>query len=125
MSSHPRPFYYLENFVTALKWLQTRYADLLSESERAFMETLPSLPRESAGLLVRMIGRQGDLFRTSKLNYPEIGCPIQAAGALIELGWVDEQPELTLQELARLLRKSELQRAFRLSGAALQVRKDE
>src|ERR1700761_5869203 len=109
--THPRPFYYLENFATALALLRTRYEDLLDESERAFMDTFAELPREAGGLLVRMIGRQGDLFRTSKLLYAEVGCPLRAATALIDLGWVDDRPRLSVEELFRLLRKSELHRA--------------
>ena len=27
---HPRPFYYLENFQTALAWLRQRYAEVLA-----------------------------------------------------------------------------------------------
>src|SRR5882724_3849714 len=122
---HPRPFYYLENFCTALVWLRQRYGDLLSDTEHAFIERFHELPRESAALLVRMIGRKGDLFRTSKLAYAEIGCPSEAATALIELGWVDCQPVLTLAELGRLLRKSELQRAFKMTAAECCARKPE
>jgi hypothetical protein len=122
---HPRPFYYLENFCTALAWLRQRYGDLLNETEHAFIARFHELPRPSAALLARMIGRKGDLFRTSKLGYSEIGCPSAAAAALIELGWVDCRPVLTLEELGRLLRKSELQRAFNISGAACSVRKSE
>jgi hypothetical protein len=125
LMSHPRPFYYLENFCTALAWLGERYGDLLSEAELAFMERFHTLPRESAGLLVRMIGRKGDLFRAAKLVYPEIGCCSRAVATLIELGWVDSWPRLTPAELARLLRKSELRAALGLSGAALQARKCE
>jgi hypothetical protein len=122
---HPRPFYYLENFFTALAWLRQRYGDLLSETEHAFIASFHELPRESAALLVRMIGRKGDLFRTSRLGYSEIGCPAAAARALIELGWVDGQPILTLAQLGRLLRKSELRRAFNISGAAALARKSQ
>ena len=111
---HPRPFYYLENFCTALTWLRQRYGDLLNDTEQAFIARFHELPRESAALLVRMIGRKGDLFRTSRLGYAEIGCPCHAAAALIELGWVERNPILTLAELGRLLRKSELQRAFNI-----------
>ncbi|MDB6103420.1 MAG: nuclease [Gammaproteobacteria bacterium] len=122
---HPRPFYYLENFCTALAWLRQRYGDLLNETEHAFIGSFHELPRESAALLVRMIGRKGDLFRTSKLGYSEIGCPSDAAMALIGLGWVDRHPILTLAELGRLLRKSELQRAFNIAGAAGFARKSQ
>lgn len=122
---HPRPFYYLENFCTALAWLRQRYGDLLNESESDFMTRFLELPRESAGLLVRMIGRKGELFRTVKLRYAEIGCPQEAAAPLIELGWVDCRPTLTVAELGRMLRKSELCEAFRVQGVARGARKDE
>ncbi len=59
MSSHPRPFYYLENFQSALAWLAGRYADLLSEEERHFMPAFATLPIASSALLVRMIMRKG------------------------------------------------------------------
>jgi hypothetical protein len=110
--SHPRPFYYLENFCTALAWLRQRYGDLLNETEQGFIEHFQRLPLEASALLVRMIGRRGDLFRTAKLRYEEIGCARAAATPLIELGWVDCQPLLTVAELGRLLRKSEVQLAF-------------
>jgi hypothetical protein len=115
--SHPRPFYYLENFCTALTWLRQRYGDLLNETEQGFIERFQRLPLEASALLVRMLGRRGDLFRTSKLRYGEIGCARAAAAPLIELGWVDCQPLLTVAQLGRLLRKFEVQRAF---SAAIQ-----
>lgn len=116
---HPRPFYYLENFHTALGWLQQRYGDLLNETERAFIERFQHLPLESAALLVRMLGRQGELFRTEKLKYEEIGCARAAAGALIEVGWVDAEPVLTGAELGRVLRKGEVLRAFAAHAAPI------
>jgi hypothetical protein len=109
---HPRPFYYLENFCTALGWLRQRYGDLLNETELGFLERFQRLPLESSALLVRMLGRRGDLFRTDKLGYEEIGCARAAAAPLIEVGWVDCRPLLTVGELGRLLRKFEVQRAF-------------
>jgi hypothetical protein len=115
---HPRPFYYLENFCTALGWLRQRYGDLLNETERGFLERFQRLPLESSALLVRMLGRRGDLFRTDKLRYEEIGCARAAAAPLVELGWVDGQPLLTVAELGRLLRKGEVQRAFGCTGSS-------
>jgi len=109
---HPRPFYYLENFTTALGWLQQRYGDLLSETEVGFIERFQRLPLQSSALLVRMLGRRGDLFRTEKLRYEEIGCARAAAAALLEAGWVDDAPVLTVAELGRVLRRGELQRMF-------------
>jgi hypothetical protein len=109
---HPRPFYYLENFNTALGWLQQRYGDLLNETEVGFIERFQRLPLQSSALLVRMLGRRGDLFRTEKLRYEEIGCARAAAAELMEAGWLDGAPVLTLAELGRVLRKGELMQMF-------------
>jgi hypothetical protein len=109
---HPRPFYYLENFNTALGWLQQHYGDLLNETEAGFIERFQRLPSQSSALLVRMLGRRGELFRTEKLRYAEIGCARAAAAPLIEAGWMDGAPVLTAAELGRVLRKGEVQRVF-------------
>ena len=114
MSSPPRPFYYLENFSEALACLKSRYADLLLDPELTFIDTFARLPQASAALLVRMIMRTGDLFRTSKLRYAEIGPPENAAEPLVDLGWVDPRPSLTLQQLCSVLRRDELRSALRL-----------
>jgi hypothetical protein len=125
VNAHPRPYYYLENFTVALDWLRSRYRDLLADEERQFIDDFVKLPTRSAALVVRMIMRQGDLFRTSKLNYTEIGCPRRAAAPLIELGWLDPQPAVSFPNLWRLLRKAELCSALGLRGAAKAVRKTE
>jgi hypothetical protein len=125
VNAHPRPYYYLGNFTVALDWLRSRYGDLLSQEEQRFLSDFSRLPTESAALLVRMVMRQGDLFRTSKLDYAEIGCPKRAAAPLIELGWVDPTPPLSFQSLSRLLRKAELCCLLRLSGTAGSLRKSE
>jgi hypothetical protein len=124
-SPHPRPYYYLENFQTALAWLRQRYADLLNDEERAFMRAFEALPTASSALLVRMIMRKGPLFRTGKLEYAEIGCPRAAAAPLIALGWLDEQPLLGVAEVFALMRKAEIAAAFRLTARARAVPKDE
>ena len=125
MNAHPRPYYYLENFNVALDWLRGRYGELLAADERQFMADFARLPLQAAALVVRMIMRQGDLFRTSKLNYTEIGPPEEAATPLMELGWVDPRPTVGFGDLCRLLRKSELGEILGLEGAARAVRKTE
>jgi len=122
---HPRPYYYLENFQTALHWLQSRYADLLTAEERGFMQAFEGLPIRSRALLVRMIMRKGGLFRTSKLEYAEIGCPREAAAPLLLLGWLDDQPLLGVAELFGLLRKSELPQVLRFTPAERALTKGE
>jgi hypothetical protein len=125
VNAHPRPYYYLENFTVALDWLRSRYRELLAAEEQQFMVDFAQLPVASAALVVRMIMRQGDLFRATKLNYAEIGCPRQAAAPLIDLGWLDPHPDLSFPNLCRLLRKAELWSALGLRGAARSVRKAE
>ena len=116
MNAHPRPYYYLENFTVALDWLRGRYGELLAADEQRFMTDFARLPLRSAALVVRMIMRQGDLFRTSKLNYTEIGPTEEAAGPLIELGWLDPRPAVGFTDLCRLLRKAELFDVLGLHG---------
>lgn len=126
MNAHPRPYYYLENFNVALDWLRGRYGELLAADEQQFMSDFAQLPLPSAALLVRMIMRQGDIFRASKLNYAEIGPPREATRPLIELGWLDPRPIVGFTDLCRLLRKAELSDILGLHGAAARaVRKSQ
>ncbi|MGO3862652.1 MULTISPECIES: VRR-NUC domain-containing protein [unclassified Halomonas] len=102
------PFYYLTNFRFVLDWVGERHADLLSADERDFLDQFDNLPRASQALLVRMVMRKGELFRLSKLSYAEIGDSAAAMAPLIALGWVDDQPVLSVDELFHQLRLAEL-----------------
>src|SRR5688500_14340721 len=83
------PLYYLRNFTTAMEWLVVRYADLLCEEERNFIETFQQLPESAQALLVRLVMRRGECFRSTKIDYPEIGEIETAAAPLIALAWLD------------------------------------
>jgi hypothetical protein len=102
------PFYYLANFETVVASLTLRYADLWSAEEQHFLATFDGLPKASRALLVRMVMRQGALFRASRLDYPEIGETSAAVAPLIQVGWVDDTANLDLDQLQRLLTKAEL-----------------
>ena len=115
-------FYYLNNFQQALDWIGGRYADLLVEEELDFMAHFPTLPRPARALFVRLVMRKGDLFRTSRLDYPEIGCAVSAARDLPE-AWITHDPVLSLDELAGLLVKPELARVFALPSGLKSARK--
>jgi tetratricopeptide (TPR) repeat protein len=106
------PFYYLNNFMQVLDWLELRYADVLSVEEQSFNRDFKSLPRESKALLVRMVMRKGIHFRASKLHYDEIGDIDTAAGPLLELGWVDEHMPLSIDTLFEVLLKAEILQCF-------------
>ncbi|MEJ7806582.1 MAG: VRR-NUC domain-containing protein, partial [Telluria sp.] len=108
-------FYYLDNFHRVLEWIAERYDDLLLDDERAFIALFATLPQNARALLVRMVMRKGTLFRASKLNYAEIGCPVEAARHLLPTGWVASDPVISLDALFDLLLKKELAAVFHLS----------
>jgi hypothetical protein len=118
-------FYYLDNFQRVLDWIAQRYADLLVDEEQAFIQAFARLPRPSQALFVRMVMRKGSLFRASKMNYPEIGCPLAAARELLPTGWVNADPVLDIDELFDLLVKPEIVEAFSLSPPLKAARKPE
>lgn len=110
-------FYYLDNFHRVLDWISERYSTLLMQEEQEFIRSFTALSQPSRALLVRMVMRKGELFRASKLRYDEIGCTQEAAQALVQLGWIDNRPLLTLEQLFALLTKTEIAQAFRLSNS--------
>ncbi|CAN5347589.1 nuclease Fan1 [soil metagenome] len=118
-----RPYYYLENFEIALAWIRQRHDDLLSDEERTFVAEFSSLPCASKALLVRMLMRKGDLFRESRLNYPEIGVTAVAASALIERAWIDADPTLNIEQIFSLLTKPEIVALFKLTHHRKAMRK--
>lgn len=111
------PWYYLDNFQFVLNWTHERYDDILNAEERNFIASFYMLEKPSRALLARLIMRKGELFRTSKLNYPEIGNIDLAARPLIALGWIDTESPLTLDELFHLFTKTELAAIFRFHPA--------
>ncbi|MES2016951.1 MAG: VRR-NUC domain-containing protein [Pseudomonadota bacterium] len=119
------PFYYLENFHRVLEWISERYNDLLTDEERAFIDTFCALPQPSRALFVRMVMRKGTLFRASKLNYAEIGCSHEAARHLLPTGWIEHDPVVSLDELFELLQKPEIAALFHLSLHEKGARKSE
>lgn len=106
------PLYYLHNFRQVLGWVAQRYHDLLDESEHTFLIAFERLPQPAQALLVRMVMRKGELFRTDKLTYAEIGDAHSALRPLVDLGWICERAPLTLEQLFALLRKDELAACF-------------
>ena len=99
-------FYYLKNFELVLSTILARYADLLAADEMRFITEFPRAPQSSRALLARMVMRRGDLFRASKLNYPEIGDTRAAAAPLIEAGWLTDRPMLHIEKLQNVLTKA-------------------
>ncbi len=113
------PFYYLVNFRFVLRWVEARHGALLDDAEHDFLATFVRLPQPSQALLVRMVMRKGELFRTARLDYGEIGETTAALAPLVEAGLVEDDPSVPLAELFRLLRLAELRRLLAGDMAAL------
>jgi hypothetical protein len=111
-SMPPDSLYYLTNFMEAIDWVVERNHDLLDADELAFAAMFKGLPVPAQALLVRLIMRRGDLFRRSRINYPEIGDVDGALAPLLKLNWIDSEPGIALDELFRLATRKELARHF-------------
>lgn len=107
------PLYYLRNFEWVLGWVRQRYGDLLPAAELDFIDRALALPDASRGLLVRMVMRKGELFRPDTLEYPELGPYPGAAVLLQQAGWLQEDPEVSLEALFRLFTWPTLKAALR------------
>lgn len=107
------PLYYLRNFEWVLAWVRSRYGDLLSHTERDFIDAVMTLSEASRGLLVRMVMRKGDLFCPETLDYAELGDTTTAAQPLLDKGWLNPEPILMLEELFRLVTWARLKSALR------------
>ncbi|MFL6551506.1 MAG: VRR-NUC domain-containing protein [Povalibacter sp.] len=101
-------FYYLSNFEQALDWLRRRYADLLSDEERLFLDQFALLERDTRALLVRLVMRRGPVFRESKIQYEEIGSLERAVQTLADVEWIDCDPMLNADAVGALLPKATL-----------------
>jgi len=121
----PDPFYYLTNFERVVASLDARYEALWSAQERQFIADFRVLAREPRALLVRMVIRKGELFRASRLNYPEIGATRHAVVGLLDLGWVEQKSTLDIDLLAHLFTKAELLDHFSQPGIGHQLPKSE
>lgn len=107
------PLYYLENMETVLGWVQSHHGDLLTAEELDRLASFQSLSLPARALLTRMVMRTGELFRSDKLNYPELGVPEgRALDELTGADWLDTAPLLGLDELFRLFTLGELRPAL-------------
>ena len=102
------PLYYLENMDMLVAWVADHHGDLLTEAERIRLAAFANLATGPRALLTRMVMRTGELFRADKLRYPELPVPELAAHrVLVQAGWLDPAPELSLDDLFRLFTLAE------------------
>ncbi len=104
--------YYLENFNIVLEFVARHHTRVLNQVELDFLSAFPTLSIEARYLYVRLISRKGPVFRSDKLSYAEIASIQDSAGELQEAGFLLIDPEVALEDLGRLLLKSELLQLF-------------
>ncbi|MGX2953675.1 hypothetical protein ACWAU3_12630 [Shewanella sp. JL219SE-S6] len=111
--------YYLSNFELLLEGSR-RYLDILPSELARLRAAYLACTKPSRMLLVRLLSRKGEWFRTDKLNYPEIGGLEPAIKGLeqAELISTSSLPNtetwlkgVTLTELRRALLKLQQSRA--------------
>ena len=96
------PDYYWRHFRTVVDTAVGTQRRLFSAEELSTIEGLLALPRPVQMLYVRLLNRRGELFRASKLDYPEIGgleSPLEQLG---EAGYVDLDPDDVFEDGAAL-----------------------
>lgn len=107
------PLYYLKNMQTLVDWVLTHHRDLLTRQEQARLAGFSTLSVPARALLTRLVMRTGELFRTDKLRYPELGGPeCEALADLLAEGWLEASPKLSLDDLFRLFTLAELRQGL-------------
>ncbi len=100
--------YYLENFEYLLNFVQARYQQLLTNDEKAFASDFFDLSPDAKKLFVRLTNRKGIYFRVDKLNYEEISDQNKAIDELGRSGFVDNGPDIHLEDALGLITKDEM-----------------
>ncbi|MEZ8100780.1 VRR-NUC domain-containing protein [Vibrio bivalvicida] len=103
------PDYYLSNFIKLIDHAREWYPDLLTTEEHKWLYDFEQLDRKAQCLLVRLLSRKGDWFRSDKLNYTEIGDTAPYLESLDHNGFVTVNSDICANTLAReLLTKPEI-----------------
>ena len=100
--------YYLDNVIILFEHVESLYADILEVEHLNFLQQFACLSVNAKKLYIRLLNRTHQLFRLSKLNYPEISKMKQAIESLEENGFLQVNPAIEHQDLVALFNKSEL-----------------
>ncbi len=104
------PDYYWRYLRTVLDVVLEGHPHLFVEDEVACIRRLRALGQGAQQLFARLLGRKGELFRRSKVVYPEIGDLDGPIAELVEGGFLEVDPPelLTQPEVLAWLRVPEL-----------------
>lgn len=105
-------YYYLANFTELIDTVEAQYGDILLPLEQELIASFRALGHSSQCLYVRLISRQGPLFRTEKLLYDEIGPLEDPLKALLACGLASNGQGLTIDELGKIFTRAELVSLF-------------
>ena len=106
-------YYYHDNFLHVISQTNRLYRDLLSASEKDFIDEFLQLPDAAQQLYIRLLCRKGDVFRFDKLKYPEIANLKLAANSLEQSQFVcwltpEHIGEFPAEALLKLFTKPDL-----------------
>ena len=83
------PKYYLDYFSYVLDFVDNMYAQLLTPSEKTFLENYRLLPEDAQCLFIRFCNRRSSFFRINALSYPEIADIPAALNELTAGGFIE------------------------------------
>jgi hypothetical protein len=121
------PDYYWRYFRTVVDTALEHHRHLFTSVEVRSIELALALPKPAQQLYVRMFTRKGDLFRRSRLDYPEIGDldPVLEQLAAVDLVALDPPERLAAPETLALLTIPELRQLGGALGITAPGRKPE
>src|SRR5712671_1604360 len=114
-------YYYHDHFIELVTFVTDTYDSVLTEVQHAFFTRFKTLSKDAQCLLIRMINRQGRIFRLSALRYAEIGDIDRGFHELIEAGHVRGLVEHDFAAFVSCLSKEALLKAAR-SAALVDIR---
>lgn len=76
--------YYIANFHTIASHVADHYQDLLTHTEKSWLDVISRVSIPAQCLYIRLLNRRGSTFRLNRLHYAEIPCIGHAADELIQ-----------------------------------------
>ncbi|MGI9199992.1 MAG: exonuclease domain-containing protein [Woeseiaceae bacterium] len=118
-------FYYLENFLEMLDFLEEKYDHVLEAKHSSFLANFRDLSLHGQALYVRMVNRKGRVFAVTRLRYPEIGSVGEPLAELRAAGLVDSPDTEHFEDVLHFLTKAEIHVVLTatLAGVPRSVRK--
>jgi hypothetical protein len=116
--------YYLNNFLSLVRFVEKTYSSLLSQSEHDWLQAVLALNEPAQRLYIRLSARQASSFKLSKLRYDEIDSIDLAAKSLCDTGLAHAHPPGELTELLQAFTKPEIIKLLSLQDKRQLARAD-